>query len=171
MMQNGLNRELEMWGRNTKLRVRTKVQLKGIAIGEMLSYNFYDGVYQNVSLLFVEPKKNNPTPKECERMTIKFSTQFGLPIVFILKPSPTYERQRLMDKGVYFVMSNNYACLPTVVAIEKTSNRKKAKRFSPVAQFAVSSADKKSEWNDGKGDYIICAIFLFECHTGIIVHG
>ena len=42
-----------------------------------------------------------------------------------------------MDKGVYFIMSERYAYLPMVVALEKTANRKKATVLTPVAQFLL----------------------------------
>ncbi len=42
-----------------------------------------------------------------------------------------------MDKGVYFVMSNQYAYLPMLVAPEKYSNRIPAKTLSPVAQYLM----------------------------------
>ena len=61
----------------------------------------------------------------------------GVPVVFILKPGPTYERQRLTDKGVYFVMSDKYAHLPMLIALEKTSDRKTASMLTPVAQYIL----------------------------------
>lgn len=61
----------------------------------------------------------------------------GVPVVFILKPGPTYERQRLTDKGVYFVMSDKYAHLPMLIALEKTSDRKTASVLTPVAQYIL----------------------------------
>lgn len=61
----------------------------------------------------------------------------GLPAVFILAPGPTYERHRLADKGVFFVMSEEYAHLPGIIALEKTSNRKIAEVLTPVAQYIL----------------------------------
>lgn len=110
-------KEVNILGR--KIEVVSKTDLKGLSIGEKLSYTFYDGIYQGVSLLFLEPRKDNPTPKECQITSNRISGLFGTPVVFILKPGPTYERQRLMDKGVYFIMSDQYAHLPMLVALEK----------------------------------------------------
>ena len=80
-----------------------------------------DGEYQGVHLLFVKPKGDNPTPRECDITGRRLSGVTGLPSVFILHLGPTYERQRLMDKCVYFIMSEKYAFLPMVVALEKTA--------------------------------------------------
>ena len=132
-----LNENLSILGRKVELTRRTADKLKGLTIGEKLSYVFYDGTYLGVSLLFVEPKKGNPTPKVCSLTSNRLAELYGLPVVFILQPGPTYERTRLMDKGVYFVMSDQYAFLPMLVATEKSSNRVPAKVLSPVAQYLL----------------------------------
>lgn len=131
------NLETVILGKRVRLSPRQKAGLKGFTIGEKIAYRFFDGEYQGVSLLFVKPKGDNPTPRECDITGRRLSGITGLPAVFILHPGPTYERQRLMDKGVYFIMSERYAYLPMVVALEKTANRKKATVLTPVAQFLL----------------------------------
>lgn len=132
-----LKREIRILGKKVEIQLRANERLKGISVGERLSYNFYDGTLQGMSLLFVEPKKGNPTPRECDITGKRLTEALGLPTVFILTPGPTYERQRLMDKGIYFIMSEQYAHLPTIVAMEKTTNRKKAVMLTPVAQYLL----------------------------------
>ncbi len=132
-----LNENLNILGRKVDLKRRASDALKGLTVGEKLSYVIYDGNYLGASMLFVEPKKGNPTPKVCLLTSNKLAELYGLPVVFILQPGPTYERTRLMDKGVYFVMSSQYAYLPMLVAMEKSSNRVPAKMLSPVAQYLL----------------------------------
>ena len=50
-------------GRTIQLAEITKAQLKGITIGDALSYTFYSAVAGGVSMVFVEPKKNPGTPR------------------------------------------------------------------------------------------------------------
>lgn len=128
-------KEISIVGR--KIDLVPRENLEGLSIGEKLSYHFYDGSYQGVSLLFLEPRKDNPTPKVCRITSRRLTELFGMPVVFILKPGPTYERQRLVDKGVYFVMSDQYAHLPMLIALEKTCIRKKSKVLTPVAQYLL----------------------------------
>lgn len=130
-------KEISILGRKMEIMPCVKECLKGISIGERLSYTFYEASYQDIPLLFLEPKKGNPTPKECQITSSRITGLLKLPVVFILTPGPTYERQRLSDKGVYFVMSDQYAHLPTLIALEKTSNRKKATILTPVAQYIL----------------------------------
>jgi hypothetical protein len=132
-----LNKNLNILGRNVSLARRAKDKLQGLNVGEKLSYVFYDGTYLGAAMLFVEPKKENPTPKICQLTSSRLTDLYGLPVVFILQSGPTYERTRLMDKGVFFVMSGQYAYLPMLVATEKSSNRAAAKILSPVAQYLL----------------------------------
>ena len=130
-------RELNILGKSISLQQRTKAQLKGINIGESLTFSYYDGVFYGMNLLFLEPKKNNPTPRECFITAERMQTIFGLPVVFILSSGPSYERQRLIDKNVYFVMGNKFAFLPTLVANERMRKSRPAKRLSLVAQYTL----------------------------------
>lgn len=111
--------------------------MKGITIGNALSYKFYDGEYYGVSLLFVEPKGNIPPPRSLAVATAEFQAKFGLPVVFLLSKCPAYERQRLIQKNVYFVVSDKYAHLPMLIANERLRKTKFAKRLSPVAQYLL----------------------------------
>lgn len=99
-----LKKEIRILGRRFEVEPRAKESLKGITVGEKLSYRFYDGTYQGTPLLFVEPKKGNPSPRTCAITGKRLTEALGLPAVFILAPGPTYERHRLADKGVFFVI-------------------------------------------------------------------
>jgi hypothetical protein len=131
------SKAISILGRSVKLLLRSKDELKGLAIGEMLSFNFYDGSYQDVAMLFVEPKKSNPTPRECSIAAKRLTDWSGLPVVFILKSGYNYERRRLLDKNIYFVMSDKYAHLPMLVAMEYTSDRKVNTILTPIAQYLL----------------------------------
>ena len=130
-------KEISILHRKIRISICDKERLKGLSIGEKLSYTLYEGVYQDIAMIFLEPRKGNPTPKECEITSGRIMALLGVPVVFILKPGPTYERQRLTDKGVYFVMSDKYAHLPMLIALEKTSDRKTASVLTPVAQYIL----------------------------------
>lgn len=130
-------KELSILGRSISLHQRTKAQLKGINIGESLTFSFYDGEFNGIDLLFLEPKKNNPTPHDCLVTAERLQTIFGLPIVFILSSGPSYERQRLIDKNVYFVMGDKFAFLPSLIVNTRMRKTLPAKRLSLVAQYAL----------------------------------
>lgn len=124
-------------GRPIELNERSKAQMKGISIGNSLSYKFFDGDFHGLPLLFAEPKRNIPTPRILSITANELTEKFGLPVVFLLDECPAYERQRLIDKEVYFVVSDKYAHLPMLVANERLRKTKLAKGLTPVAQFLL----------------------------------
>lgn len=124
-------------GRPVELRERTKEQMKGIRIGDSISYRFYDGDFHGVALMFAEPRGEVGTPRSLAITANEMSEKFGLPVVFLLSECPAYERQRLIDKNVYFVVSDKYAHLPMLVANERMRKTKQAKKLSPVAQYLL----------------------------------
>ena len=124
-------------GRPIELKERSKAKMKGISIGNSLSYKFFDGDFHGLPLLFAEPKGNIPTPRILSITANELTEKLGLPVVFLLDECPAYERQRLIDKEVYFVVSDKYAHLPMLVANERLRKTKLAKRLTPVAQFLL----------------------------------
>ena len=128
---------ISILGRSIELKRRPEARLKGINMGEKLSFDFFDGVYRDVDLLFVRPKGENPTPKRCTLVSERLGRLFNLPVVFILSPGPSYERQRLLEKNVYFIMSDRYANLPMLMAMEKVTAKRIPDKLTPVAQYIL----------------------------------
>ncbi len=128
---------MNILGRKIALTPLPSGMLKGISVGDKLSYLFYEGMYREVKMLFLEPKSGNPTPRTCDLTARRLAYVLGSPIVFILRSGPTYERQRLLDRGVYFVMSEKFAHLPMLVAMESSSTKKLPTKLSPVAQYLL----------------------------------
>lgn len=130
-------KELSILGRAIVLQPLSKKQLKGITIGDSLAYHFFDGEYRGIRLIFLKSKNGNPSPKVCAITANKVSDIMGCPVVFILESSPSYERQRLIDKDVFFVMGDKFANLPMLVANERIRKSRPAKRLTPTAQYIL----------------------------------
>lgn len=130
-------RELNILGQTVELQQLHKQELKGLTVGDTLSFTFFDGEYHGVSLLFIQPKGKNPSPKVCALKADRMESVFGKPTVFILSPGPAYERMRMLEKNVYFVISEKYAHLPMLVANERVRRSVPAKRLTPVAQYIL----------------------------------
>lgn len=137
MKQESKNLNITIAGKRVEISQLTTIGLKGITFGEKLSYDFFGGEYRGAKMVFLKPKGKNPSPKNCSVTASRLENLFGVPIVYILNSGLTYERQRLFDKDVYFVMSDKYANLPMTVTLEKSSNRKEAVRLTPVAQYLL----------------------------------
>ena len=130
-------KELSILGRAITLQPLSKKQLKGITIGDSLAYHFFDGEYRGIRLIFLKSKDGNPSPKVCSITANRVSDIMGCPVVFILESSPSYERQRLIDKDVFFVMGDKFANLPMLVANERIRKSRPAKRLTPTAQYIL----------------------------------
>lgn len=130
-------KEISILGRTIELQQLTKKELKGITIGDSLAYLFYDGDYRGIRLIFLKSRNGNPSPKVCAITANRISDTMGCPVVFILESSPSYERQRLIDKDVFFVMGDKFANLPMLVANERIRKSRPARKFTPTAQYIL----------------------------------
>jgi hypothetical protein len=130
-------KEISILGRTIILQPLSKKQLKGITIGDSLAYHFFDGEYRGIRLIFLKSKNGNPSPKVCSITANRVSDIMGCPVVFILESSPSYERQRLIDKDVFFVMGDKFANLPMLVANERIRKSRPAKKLTPTAQYIL----------------------------------
>ena len=124
-------------GRTIHLQERSKAQMKGATVGDLIAYRFFDGVYLGVPMLFAEPKGEVASPHYLSITASNLTSLFNLPTVFLLASCPAYERQRLIDKNVFFVVSEKYAHLPMLVANERVRRTKIAKTLTPVAQYIL----------------------------------
>ncbi len=114
--------------------------LKGLNIDTIVRFSFYRGVFNEQQLCFAV--MNSPatiTPMTYRRYAEKVSEVLGIPVVFIMDSTTYVNRSRMIEQGVYFVVSKKYAFLPTLLinAIEKSRKPKKSKMLSPVAQFLL----------------------------------
>ena len=160
-------KELNILGRKIPIAQLDKSQLKGITVGEWLGFRIYDGTYHGVRLLFMEPKQANPSPRICSITANRLSVISDRPVVFILASGPSYERQRLIDKDVFFVMGDKFANLPMLVANERIRKTKLAVRLTPVAQYILLyhlQVDSLEGWSasdmEGKLPYSYASITL-----------
>ena len=128
-------KEIAILGRPIQLQERSKAQMEGATIGDLLTYKFYDGEFHGMPLLFAEPKGKVATPRCLSVTANNLTSLLQLPIVFLLPACPAYERQRLIDKDVYFVVSEKYVHLPMLLANERVRKTKQAKTLTPVAQY------------------------------------
>ena len=130
-------KDIVILGRPIHLQERSKAQMKGVTIGDSLTYKFYDGEFHGMPLLFAEPKSKVAAPRSLSVTASNLTSLFQLPTVFLLTACPAYERQRLIDKDVYFIVSDKYVHLPMLLANERIRKTKQAKALTPVAQYLL----------------------------------
>ena len=135
-------KDIVILGRPLQLQERSKAQMKGVSIGDSLAYKFYDGEFHGMSLLFAEPKGKVASPRSLSVTASNLTSLLQRPTVFLLPTCPAYERQRLIDKDVYFVASDKYVHLPMLLANERIRKTKQAKALTPVAQYLLLANER-----------------------------
>ncbi len=129
--------EINILNNKVALAEIAKNEIRGIPGGIRAGCNFYRGSFLGEEYVFVSPWCMKLTPGQCSWAAKEVKRVLGGTAVFILPIGPNYERQRLLEKGVYFVMSDKYAFLPNLASLEYIANRKTAKKLTPVAQYLL----------------------------------
>lgn len=125
-------------GRQIDLQEISKVRLKGLWMEAIWTFRFYDAMFIGQEFVVLELKKDkNCTPMQLEQFADRLQEHFGKTIVFLLAPMPSYLRQRLAERGVYFIISGKYAFLPFLFANRKMTDKAPAKQLTPSAQYLL----------------------------------
>ena len=117
-----------------------QAELRGLNMMSIMRFTFYRGTFSGETMCFLLPKDNTElTPTHCRRYADRIGEALGMPVVFILQTAQYVNRKRLIEQGVYFVVSNKYAFLPILLlnSLEKEKKRKRGSVLSPAAQYIL----------------------------------
>lgn len=125
-------------GQLVKLTRVEKSELKGLSIDYLVRFSFFLGELRGDSLIFIKRKgRENITPLQYLGLVRKFEKVFDYPQVFIFDDLKYYERNRLLNYGVYFVVSDKYVHLPFLLINAKATTKRRSETLSPVAQYLL----------------------------------
>ena len=116
-----------------------QAELRGLNMMSIMRFTYYRGTFSGEKMCFLLPKDNTElTPAHCRRYADRIGEALGMPVVFILQTAQYVSRKRLIEQGVYFVVSNKYAFLPMLLlnSLEK-KKRKRGSVLSPAAQYIL----------------------------------
>ncbi len=110
----------------------------GISLELRTSFIFYkmDVVGQSIILLKPKYALERYTPKACAKMAEMVLKGNGFPCAFWFDALDFNQRTRLMEKNVYFVVSDKYAYLPGLV-MDNHNERKTATEITAPAQYVL----------------------------------
>lgn len=114
--------------------------LHGLNMLSLMRFSYYHGVFNDKEMCFLLPKDNTElTPTRCRSYADRIGEALDMPVVFILQPTQYINRKRLIEQGVYFVVSNKYAFLPMLFlnSLKKEKKHKKGTILSPTAQYIL----------------------------------
>lgn len=104
-----------------------------------VTFNIYTFSYNELEMLLM---KNNEeisyTPLQQRKIAERIEDILHLPTVFYFENLPTYERDRLVAQGVYFIVGNKFAYLPILFANRRLGNKVEGgNELLPSAQYIL----------------------------------
>ena len=112
--------------------------LKGITLEIRSSFRFFRIEMGGQTVILLKPKYplERYTPKTCKKMADMVTSNNSFPSAFWFDALDYNQRMRLMDKQVFFVVSEKYAYLPGLM-MDCRNERKKATELTAPAQYVL----------------------------------
>lgn len=132
----------EVLGQEIELTPLPKIRLKSLPVYMTQTYQFYRGELYRNELIFAEPKDlENLSVMQTEKQFIQLKKTFGHIILF-LPQITAYNRKRLIEKGLNFIVPGKQLFLPDLlIDLRETElaehTKRKYKSLLPSAQFLV----------------------------------
>lgn len=135
-----MNKIISILGIQTELIPMQREKLRGINTDMFLRFSFYTIEFNNQSLCVIQAKneQSSLTPLKYKQITKQIEILMGMPVAVILDSLFYYERERLIKQGVYFIISDKYAFLPSlIVNVQAKKKVKNSARLTPAAQYVL----------------------------------
>ena len=130
--------EIKVAGKILALSPMEKEELKGVPVDTKLKFQFYRATFNdNVFCLLETKKEENHASVDCLKLAERMEGIIHLPVVFLFRTLQFVERNRLIDRGVYFIVSDKFAYLPFLIINYKETFHKKVEELSAVAQYII----------------------------------
>jgi DNA-binding MarR family transcriptional regulator len=135
-----MNKSISILGIQTELVPIQRASLKGLNADVILRFSFFSAVFNGQALCTIQTKNKEISipPMKYKRITEQVESVVGMPVAVLLDDSLIYvQRERLINQGVYFIVSDKYAFLPSVIVNSQLKKKKKLDRLTPVAQYIL----------------------------------
>ncbi len=135
-----MNKTISILGVQTELIPIRRDKLRGINADLFLRFSFYTIEFNNQALCVIQAKneQNSLTPLKYKQLTNQIEILVGMPVAVKVGSLSYYERERLINQGVYFIISDKYAFLPTlIVNVQAKKKNKNPAKLTPVAQYLL----------------------------------
>lgn len=131
---------LSIAGVSVTLEPISRSELQGLNIDTILKFSFYKANFNNQPLCIIRlTGAESLTPAKYKRYIEKIEPVVGMPVVVSLNSTMYVDRTRLIEQGVYFVASDSYVFLPTLLINTKVgkSKPKNNKTLTPASQYIL----------------------------------
>lgn len=116
----------------------SKSELKGLYLDLLLGFDYYRVKFNNDIFCLLKSKRDSKeAPSMYKKLSKSIENILEKPVVFLFDSLEYYERNRLIDRGVYFVVSDKYAFLPYLIINAKPNKVKRTNELTPAAQYLL----------------------------------
>lgn len=125
-------------GKNIDLIPFKESEMKKLWPGITATFHIYTFSFNRQEmLLLIKAEDTSYTPVQQRKLAERIEGVLHLPSVFYFENLPTFERDRLVSQGVYFIVSNKFAYLPSLFANRRLSNNVVNNVLLPSAQYIL----------------------------------
>ena len=117
-----------------------KDELRSLSLDILLSFRFYKAEFNRHDLCVAESTDTARlyTPRQYRHMATLVERILKRPVAFQLPSAPSYMRSRLIEQGVYFILSDQYVFLPGLLINERMKRTNNLEQhLSPVGQYIL----------------------------------
>jgi hypothetical protein len=134
-----MNDIISIIGVSAELIPIERSKLKGLNADMLLRFLYYTANFKGQNLCVIQAKNRDEsiTPSQYKRISKQIEAVVGLPVAVLLNSLAYYERERLIDQGVYFIISDKYAFLPSLIVNTRARKVKKIVKLIPAAQYVL----------------------------------
>lgn len=127
-----------MAGKKVQLDKPSSDITRNLWLGLLAEFDIYQFAMNGHQLLLLVAKESvNYSPVQRSNIADRIEKAAHIPAVFFFNSLPTYERDRLVDKGVYFVVSDKFAFVPTLLANRRLGNNEIPSQLLPSTQYLL----------------------------------
>ena len=133
-----MNKTIVVAGREYPLESLDNSILRQVWVEVRTAFLFYSGSFKGLDFVLLEQKsKQRFTPRKLKLTAERLNSILGKPIVFLFENLPYFERNRLIEQDVYFVVSGKYAFLPNLLIAAREAEPVRGEQLNAVAQWLL----------------------------------
>jgi len=131
-------KDLIVAGQHIKLTKLPQSEEKGLWFSLLSTFDIYKFTFLNLDmLLLVARGENKYSPGQLIKIADRIKNTKGCESVFYFDSLPTFERDRLVRQGAFFIVGNKFAMLPSMLMNRLIGKKNFGKRLRPAAQYLL----------------------------------
>lgn len=131
-------KELNLAGQHVKLAKLLQSEEKGLWFSLLSNFDIYKFKFQNLDLLLLASHgRNEYSPGQLRKIADRIENSKGCESVFYFDSLRTFERDRLVGQGVYFIVGDKFAMLPSILMNRLIGKKNFGERLRPAAQYLL----------------------------------